>query len=502
MPHRPEKHRTANRGARTTESTVLARRLSEARLNAFLGRAAEVSHDSEPDELGALVSRTADLFSRSVAEVTRATYSRRWAIFEAWCAERGLASLPAQPEVVMMHFAQAASVQGVALSTLRGWSAAINRVHLEAGLPSPGDDPAMTMFLRGLSRAVPRSATGPPISALRIEGLREVCRHLDRIAVDPVEVRDRALLTLNAAGLNDAEIGRLRWSGTQIAPKAVILEVRAAGTEAPKFVRLTASKNTNACPVRSIISWHEVAGDDPDPMFTLVDHHGHRSDQPFDAKAVRRIRRSRRNSLGHGGRWAPLDASIALLGNRSSAVLRDKALLLLGFAGAFRRNEVTQLRWSDITAAEQGLIVHLQRSKTDQAGRGRDVGIPRGQSRLTCPVTAMQDWQERCEQQLGAEAIVDAPCFVKVGRAGRIGTEAITTQALTMLVRRRAEGAGLTGRWGGRSLRAGFISTAADLDIPLELIARQSRHATLDSLVLYIREDDPLRRNPVARMGL
>ena len=71
-----------------------------------------------------------------------------------------------------------------------------------------------------------------------------------------------------------------------------------------------------------------------------------------------------------------------------------------------------------------------------------------------------------------------------------------------MIVRHRATEAGLAGHWGGRSLRAGFISTAADLDIPLETIARQSRHATLDSLVRYIRTDDPFRRNPVARMGL
>ena len=62
--------------------------------------------------------------------------------------------------------------------------------------------------------------------------------------------------------------------------------------------------------------------------------------------------------------------------------------------------------------------------------------------------------------------------------------------------------AGIEGRWSGRSLRRGFISTAADLDLRLEDIARASRHATLDSLIRYIQSDDPWRHNPTASMGL
>ena len=71
-----------------------------------------------------------------------------------------------------------------------------------------------------------------------------------------------------------------------------------------------------------------------------------------------------------------------------------------------------------------------------------------------------------------------------------------------MVVRRRMESAGVQGRWGGWSLRAGLISTAADLDLPLELIAQQSRHASLDALVRYIRHEDLFRRNAVDRVGL
>ena len=81
-----------------------------------------------------------------------------------------------------------------------------------------------------------------------------------------------------------------------------------------------------------------------------------------------------------------------LLGNHRSLDLRDKAILLVGFAGAFRRGEVTNLRWSDVRTRDgAGIVIHLRRSKTDQAGRGKDVGIPLGRSPLTCPVRALTD---------------------------------------------------------------------------------------------------------------
>jgi integrase len=191
-----------------------------------------------------------------------------------------------------------------------------------------------------------------------------------------------------------------------------------------------------------------------------------------------------------------------LLRGVPSAVLRDRALLLVGFAGAFRRNELCNLRWSDVRDDPDGLILRLRRSKTDPSGLGRDVGIPRGRSQLTCPVTALHAWRDRVQQQLGGAWHEQLPVLARVGRAGRIGQDGVTPAALTRIVVARAEAAFLPGHWGGRSLRAGFISTAADLDIPLEQIARQSRHAGLDSLIRYIRTEDPFRRNAADWIGL
>jgi integrase len=478
--------------------------MKAARLDAFLNRnrGAGDPGPSAEEDLEVLLDRAAEVFSRSVAPTTRATYARRWVIFERWCNARNLASLPASSETVMMHFVEAVADSGVSLSTLRGWAAAINRVHLEAGLSPPGEDPAMAMFLRGLSRAMPRQPPATPISALRIDALRTVCRYLDAAAVNAIEVRDRALLTLCQCGLNDAEIAYLTWEGVTLTARTAKISVGPTGRRGGRSVRLKSTSDPATCPVKALREWQTIVGRLPGPVFTLVDRLGHQTGGPLNAEAVRRIRRSRRTSLGVGGRWASLEQCIALLGGHASDVLRDKALLLVGFAGAFRRNELTQLRWSDLTATKAGLVVNLRRSKTDQMGHGVQVGIPLGRSVLTCPVTAMERWRERYSEQLGSAASSEAACFVKIGRAGRLGEAHLTEEALTRIVRRRAEEAGLDGRWGGRSLRAGFISTAADLNIPLEEIARQSRHATLDSLVLYIREEDPLRRNPAARMGL
>ena len=177
-------------------------------------------------------------------------------------------------------------------------------------------------------------------------------------------------------------------------------------------------------------------------------------------------------------------------------------MILIGFAGAFRRPDLVGFRWSDVTIKDSGLILRLRRSKTDRLGQGVDVGIPRGRSATTDPVAALLAWRERMERQLGSTYLDDGPCFTVVGRAGRIGVEPLTTTAVSVMVRCRMEEAGIEGRWSGRSLRRGFISTAADLGLRLEDIAKGSRHQTLDSLMRYIATDDPFRNNPAAHVGL
>ena len=484
-------------GRREMDAEQLADRLHAARLAALLGRAGPEKPPPR-DALEMLIQRTGEVFAHSITAETRATYAHRWVLFERWCIDKGESPLPASPEVVMLYLLET-SADGVSLSTLRGWMAALNRVHLEAGYVPPGDDPAMTMFLRGLSRSAPRDSGGK-ISALRVAQLRQVCRVLATQSLVPVQVRDRAILVLHRAGLTDGAVARLRWSDVSITDKVAVVRVGSCRKGCPeRRVTLRRRRTAVACPVAALSLWGEVAGNGTDFVFSGVDAFGHRTSRPLTAKSVYSVRHSRVRSMGV---LHTVDEAIELLGHAPPEVTRDKALLLLGFAGAFRRVELTRLRWKNIVATSEGLVLHLDRSKTDRAGRGQDVGIPSGKSELTCPVTALAAWRASYQRAHGSESITDLPVFVRVGRSGRFDAGPLSPEAITRVVQRRANQADLEGRWGGRSLRAGFITTAADLDIPLERIARQSRHSTLDTLMLYIRTDDPFRRNAASSVGL
>lgn len=253
--------------------------------------------------------------------------------------------------------------------------------------------------------------------------------------------------------------------------------------------------------MRALRRWREVAGTSPELIFTLCDRDGRRDARGLRPSGVRAVLAMRSSSLT-GTAGGPLSQVADALLDTATDVLRDRALLLLGFAMAARRGELTNLVWADVRTADEGLLIRLRRSKTDQLGRGTTLGVPFGRSALTCPVRALQAWRERVHVQLGEELNDQTPIFLGVGRAGRLTHQPLTEEAVTVIVKRRAERAGLEGKWGGRSLRAGLISTAADLDIALDVIAQQSRHASLDSLIRYIRSEDVWRRNAVSRVGM
>lgn len=486
-----------------TEQSPISTALQRARLAAFLGDTAP-DQALIPRDMSVLLEEAAHVYAAAVTEGTRADYVRRWRRFEQWCLQRDVSALPADPGVVMLFLAEhGTGPDAVSLATLRGWLSAINRVHLEAGERPCSEDPGMKLFLRGLSRRTPARRAADPVKALRISDLRVMCRHLAGGASDPVAIRDQAMLVLFGHGVSAAEMAHLRWLDMHIDNKGnVRLRLRPSLTAQPRVRTIGASAVTGEVTAAAALgNWRAKAGDAHEYCFFRVDASLRVQQVQLRASDIDRILRNRLDSLTADAPVPPAMAARLLQGG-PSADLRDRAMLLLGFAGAFRRVEVTRLRWSDIHDSPDGLIVHVRHSKTDPLARGADVGIPYGRSDLTCPVRALRAWRDRVVAQQGPSFDPDGPCFVRVGRAGRLGHEPLTGEALTRMLRRRAEQAGLTGRWGGRSLRAGFISTAADLDIPLELIARQSRHATLDSLILYIRQDDPFRRNASARLGM
>lgn len=457
---------------------------------------------SADPELDKLVAAAAGLFERALADETRATYRRRWRAYTAWCASQGLNALPSSTGTVALYLADQARCQPApSLTTLRGTVAAINRVHIEAGHAAPRDDPAMALLMRGLSRSVPRRTRPDKISALRIEDLRAVCRSM--AAPDGRALRDAAVLRLLSVGLSQAECARLRWSDITVGPAAVTVATRRPDGTLSRTVRLSTRRIATRPAAAAIRAWRAVAGTLPDPFFTSIDRFGQRGGTALGERAVLHMIRARHTAYGVSVPDDGVDEALAdTLGQPANDALRDRAALLLGFAGAFRRSELAALRWSDLRLHPDGLVVHLRRSKTDPLGYGRDVGIPYGRHTLTCPVTAAQTWRKRMRSQLSTAWHDELPVIPHLRRTGHIDMVAISPEGVTMLIKRRAATAGVAGRWGGRSLRAGFISTAADLEVPLESVAAQSRHASLDSLILYIRREDPFRRNAADRVGL
>ena len=464
---------------------------------------AETDGDS-PVDLDRLVVLAGELYAAAVTDQTRESYARRWREFSRWCERNDLTPLPASPEVLMLYLAHGAD-HGYSVATLRGRAAAINRVHLEAGEEPPGRGAALRLFWNGLARTLPTPGA-IEITALRITGLREVCRSIDAAGRDPGELRDRAILGLFSAEVGRSEIANLEWADVGLTDVGMTLRLR--HNYRTREMGVTGAVDDAAGPVMALAAWAGHArgeeGTLAGPVFWHLDPRCGRR-QPLDGKTVWTVRVQRTKTLGVGGQPATLAEAMALLGDRHPIDLRDKAMLTLGFAGAMRRGELTGLKWSDLRLTQDGLICRIRRSKTDMEGRRQPkIGIPYGRSDLTCPVTAVMAWRARVEAQFGP---VDPEgwVFTVAGRRGRaesLGRGPIKRDTLTRMVVARARQAGLDGHWGGRSLRAGFISTAADLDIPLEAIATQSRHKTLDRLAVYIRDVDPFRRNPAGRVGL
>lgn len=172
---------------------------------------------------------------------------------------------------------------------------------------------------------------------------------------------------------------------------------------------------------------------------------------------------------------------------------RDRALLLIGFAGGFRRSEVVGLDVSDVEHVRQGVILRLRRSKTDQEGAGRKIGIPHGRTRY-CPVLALEAW-------LHVSGVETGPIFRPVDRHGRIAPNRLSGDAISVVVRERVAVAGLDpSGFSGHSLRAGFATSAAQAGVSSLKIRQQTGHASDAMLSRYIRDGELFIDNAAGRL--
>jgi site-specific recombinase XerD len=181
---------------------------------------------------------------------------------------------------------------------------------------------------------------------------------------------------------------------------------------------------------------------------------------------------------------------------------RDRALILLGFAGAFRRSELVGLDVDDCAFGKDGLTVTLRRSKTDQAGAGRKIGIPYGSNPETCPVRTMQTWMEQAAL-LGGPGISAGPVFRSINRHGQVQPGRLSGIDVARVVKKLAQRAGLdAAKYAGHSLRAGHATSAAIAGASERSIMNQTGHRSVQMVRRYIRDGSLFRENSAGKLGL
>jgi integrase len=224
-------------------------------------------------------------------------------------------------------------------------------------------------------------------------------------------------------------------------------------------------------------------------------------ESPTHAAIVRNTLKGIRRTLG----TAPAQKTAALTDDIRAMVeatdagiigARDRALILLGFAGAFRRSELVRLDVEDCAFGKDGLAVTLRRSKVDQTGEGRRIGIPYGSNPETCPVRTVQAWTE----QAGVTA---GPLFRSINRHGHVQPARLSGIDVARVTKKLAARAGLdAAKYAGHSLRAGHATAAAIAGASERSIMKQAGHRSVQMVRRYIRDGNLFRENSAGKLGL
>lgn len=228
-------------------------------------------------------------------------------------------------------------------------------------------------------------------------------------------------------------------------------------------------------------------------------------EDPTKTKAVRNTYRGILREIGsyQEGKAPLLPPTLrrvlrAFEGERGPAASRDRALLLLGLAGGYRVSELASLRAGDIELVDEGAILLLRSSKTDQAAGGLYKGIPYGDHPETCPVSHLREWLE-----LLPTSSEDGHVFRGVDRHGNIGARHMAPDSISRVVKKRVKKAGLdSSRYSGHSLRAGFVTAASEGGAHDKDIMRQTAHRSLATLHRYRRTVGLFKNNPASLLGL
>jgi site-specific recombinase XerD len=224
-------------------------------------------------------------------------------------------------------------------------------------------------------------------------------------------------------------------------------------------------------------------------------------DLPGRFHARQLLRSAQRQRAERPRRSRPLDItelrqiSDLLIKNGSAGAIRDRAVLLVGFASALRRSSIAALTLEDLEFTSEGVILTIVREKQDQEAKGRYVAIPHGKHENTCAVRALRNWLG-IRPECPTRAV-----FLRLTKGHE--NSALYPELIAHVVKR---GAAMIGRdprvYSGHSLRSGLITAAGEQGLSALLIAEQSGHRSLDVLRTYMRRTNVFRANTCAALDL
>lgn len=190
--------------------------------------------------------------------------------------------------------------------------------------------------------------------------------------------------------------------------------------------------------------------------------------------------------------WEELQQMLSHMNLHTLTGLRDRALLLIGFMGAFRRSEIVGLDVEDIIFYPQGAVIHIRHSKTDQLQEGQQVGIPYIHDQHMDSIGALREW-------LSTSGIHEGPIFRSILKNGKVSPHRLSDKSVNLIVKKYIAYIGLNPElYGAHSLRHGFATYAALHGIEERLIMKQTRHRSVEMVRRYINEADLFTNNPIS----
>ncbi len=182
--------------------------------------------------------------------------------------------------------------------------------------------------------------------------------------------------------------------------------------------------------------------------------------------------------------------------NNKIKKLRDRTIILIGFSGGFRRNEIVSLDYDDLDFVTEGLKINLRRSKTDQFGVGLVKGIPYFNNTQYCPVLSLKKWIE-------VSHINSGPIFRRFSKGSKLTNNRLTDQTVAIIIKKYLKIAGIESKnYSGHSLRSGFATSAAESGVEERNIMAMTGHKSPEMVRRYIKEANLFKNNPLNKIKI